>query len=110
MDTSDNGAVFNISKYDNVDNIDELDNSDSDNSDSDNSDISSNIPTIRYFRLFDPITGTRYGRYTGYTPIQAARKIYIYLLQEGKINPDDKTICIQETTRGCSRKKFIYNR
>jgi hypothetical protein len=66
----------------------------------------------RFFKLYDAKTKTSYGRYTGYTPKQAASKGFTKMVQkyknDGKQLPKISTIYLRESTRGSLRKLYGY--
>lgn len=64
----------------------------------------------RYFKLI--IDGRACGRYTGDTPKQAASKAFTKVLQnarqQGGDIPNEMTIYLKESTRGCDKKIYGY--
>ena len=72
-----------------------------------------NIPSERYFKITNEITGEFYGRYSGQRPENAANKCILSLANklrtENKEMCDDIKLSVQETTRGskCNLYHFL---
>ena len=67
----------------------------------------------RFFKLINPETGESTGRFTGYTPRQAASKAFTKMLQYKKLSGDDAlgsetNVQIVESTRGAPHKVSTY--